>query len=59
MDFYIAQERGLAPGIVKEWPDVIPHPTDKNGRLKKISEEELTILLTSTKCSNNLKRKKK
>ncbi len=37
---YIAQERAFAPGIVKEWPKVIPHPTDKNGRLVKVEFSE-------------------
>lgn len=31
--FYLPQEAAFAPGIVKEWPEVIPHPTDNNGRL--------------------------
>ncbi len=33
--YYLAQERAFAPGIVKEWPNVIPHPSDPNGRLLK------------------------
>jgi len=32
---YIAQERAFAPGIVKDWPEIIPHPTNPNGRLVK------------------------
>jgi hypothetical protein len=31
--YYVAQEAAFAPGIVKEWPAVIKHPKDKNGRL--------------------------
>ena len=44
MIFYKAQERAMSPNVVKEWPAVIPHPTDKNGRLAKascFSDEEL------------------
>lgn len=34
--YYIAQELGFAcPGIVKEWPNIIKHPTNKRGRLIK------------------------
>jgi hypothetical protein len=39
--YYIAQEKAMAPGIVKEWPDIVRLPKDKNGRLKKISLREL------------------
>lgn len=38
--FYVAQEMAMAPGIVKDWPTVIMHPTDKNGRLVKLTVEE-------------------
>lgn len=31
--YYITQETAFAPGIVKEWPKVIKHPKDRNGRL--------------------------
>lgn len=30
---YITQEAAFAPGIVREWPTVIKHPKDRNGRL--------------------------
>lgn len=33
--YYITQERAMAPGIAGHWPDVIPHPKTKNGRLVK------------------------
>lgn len=33
--YYIAQERAMAPGIAGDWPDIIPHPTNRNGRLLK------------------------
>lgn len=33
--YYITQEAAFAPGIVKEWPDVISLPGNKNGRLVK------------------------
>lgn len=39
--YYIAQEAAMAPGIVKEWPEIIKHPTNKNGRLKKINLENM------------------
>jgi len=39
--YYIAQESAMAPGIVKEWPEIIKHPKDKNGRLKKINLENM------------------
>lgn len=39
--FYQTEEKAFAPGIVKEWPNVIPHPQDKNGRLSKVDVENL------------------
>lgn len=33
--YYITQESAFAPGIVKDWPETIPHPTSKYGRLVK------------------------
>ena len=33
--YYITQERAFAPGIADGWPDVIPAPHTKNGRLVK------------------------
>lgn len=38
---YVTQEKAMAPGIVREWPNVIPHPTDRNGRLVKKSLTEI------------------
>lgn len=35
--YYVAQEMAMAPGIVKDWPNIIKHPTDRNGRLKRLS----------------------
>jgi len=46
--FYIAQEKAFAPGIVGDWPDVIPHPTNPHGRLVKASKLPLTALLAAT-----------
>lgn len=34
-EYYVTQERAMAPGIAGEWPDVIMHPKTKNGRLKR------------------------
>lgn len=33
--YYITQERAMAPGIAHGWPDMIPAPHTKNGRLVK------------------------
>ena len=33
--YYVTQERAFAPGIADGWPDVIPAPHTKNGRLVK------------------------
>ena len=33
--YYLTQERAMAPGIADGWPDVIPAPHTKNGRLVK------------------------
>lgn len=33
--YYIPQETAFCPGISGEWPSVIKHPTNKNGRLVK------------------------
>jgi len=38
--YYVAQERAMAPGIVTDWPAVIKHPTNKNGRLVKLPVRE-------------------
>lgn len=39
--YYEPQERAMAPGIVKSWPDVISHPTDPNGRLRRVERPTL------------------
>lgn len=33
--YYVCQERAFAPGIADGWPDIIPAPHTKNGRLVK------------------------
>ena len=33
--YYLTEERAMAPGIADGWPDVIPAPHTKNGRLVK------------------------
>ena len=43
--YYATEERAMAPGISGEWPDVIPHPTNKNARLVKV--DPLTAGLTA------------
>jgi hypothetical protein len=35
-EFYVAQERALAPGIAGDWPKIIPKPDSPNGRLLKV-----------------------
>jgi hypothetical protein len=35
-EFYITQERALAPGIAGDWPKIIPKPDNPNGRLVKV-----------------------
>ena len=35
-EFYITQERALAPGIAGDWPKIIPKPDSPNGRLVKV-----------------------
>lgn len=45
MPLYVTQEKAFAPGIVKDWPDVINHPEDSNGRLTKLIKEELSNYL--------------
>jgi hypothetical protein len=35
-EYYVSQERAFAPGIVTEWPDIIPNQFSKHGRLKKL-----------------------
>ena len=35
-DYYVAEERAMAPGIAGEWPRVIPKPDNANGRLVKV-----------------------
>ncbi len=45
--FYITQERAFAPGICSEWPNIISHPTNPNGRLKKIDIHDLLVQIDS------------
>lgn len=42
-EFYISQEAAFAPGIAGDWPDVIPKPGNKNGRLKRVHSMELGL----------------
>jgi len=35
--FYETQERAFAPGVADGWPEIIPAPHTKNGRLKRLS----------------------
>ena len=35
-DFYVTEERAMAPGISGDWPNFIPKPDNPNGRLKKL-----------------------
>lgn len=40
--YYVTQERAFAPGIADGWPEVIPAPHTKNGRLvrRTVAERE-------------------
>lgn len=38
--YYVTQETALCPGISGEWPGVIKHPTNKNGRLVRRQAEK-------------------
>lgn len=42
--YYVAQEKAMAPGIVKDWPEIILLPKNKNGRLKKVDEKLCLII---------------
>lgn len=35
-DFYVTEERAMAPGISGDWPSVIHKSDNPNGRLKKL-----------------------
>ena len=35
-EFYVTQEKAMAPGIAGEWPKVIQKPDNPNGRLLKV-----------------------
>lgn len=35
-EFYVTQERAMAPEISGKWPKVIPKPDNPNGRLVKV-----------------------
>lgn len=35
-EFYVTEERAMAPGIAGDWPGVIAKPDNPNGRLVKI-----------------------
>jgi hypothetical protein len=43
-EFYLSQERAMAPGISGEWPDVIPKPDNVNGRLVRLDGAEDLII---------------
>ena len=49
MIVYLPQERAFASTTATEWPDIIAHPTDKNGRLVKmdISDSIMYDLIAS------------
>lgn len=49
--YYQPQEIAFCPDIVKDWPKIILHPTDKNGRLKRVdgNPEEYKKLLNKAK----------
>ena len=38
--FYVTEERAFAPGIAGGWPEIIPAPHTKNGRLRRLSPAE-------------------
>ena len=35
-DFYVTEEKAMAPGIAGDWPLFIPKPDNPHGRLAKI-----------------------
>lgn len=35
-DFYVTEERAMAPGIAGDWPSVIAKPDSPHGRLRKL-----------------------
>lgn len=35
-EFYVTEEKAMAPGIAGEWPAVIAKPDSPNGRLRKV-----------------------
>jgi hypothetical protein len=43
-EFYLTQERAMAPGISGEWPDVIQKPDNVNGRLVRLDGAEDLII---------------
>lgn len=46
--FYIAQERAMAPGIIKEWPKVVAKPNKMyNARLVRLTHEQVIRKLES------------
>jgi hypothetical protein len=57
--YYVAQEMAMAPGIVKEWPEIIKHPKSKNGRLKKIDIENIDLFKAYKLCFQLLSIKQK
>ena len=42
-EFYVTEERAMAPGIAGEWPKIIEKPGNPNGRLVKIEGVEDTL----------------
>lgn len=38
--YYETQERAFAPGIANGWPQIIPAPHTKNGRLRRLTPDE-------------------
>lgn len=39
-EYYVTQERAMAPGVSGDWPEVIPKPDNRNGRLVKVKGAE-------------------
>lgn len=42
-EFYVTEEKAMAPGISGDWPLFIPKPDNPNGRLAKIPDLQQRI----------------
>jgi len=57
-EFYVTQERAMAPGIAGDWPKVIAKPDSQHGRLVKVDGVQdmldgITKMISNEDCGGD------